>query len=394
AAAELADRKDMAYLGTLVTFGRATVVVTATGAGTEVGKISKLVEEAKEERTPLQQELAAFGKRLGFLIIGICVLVAVIGILRAGPLSGQPITQALVAQMAITGIALAVAAIPEGLPAVVTITLALGLQRLAKRNALMRRLAAVETLGSTSVICSDKTGTLTKNEMTVTTVWHSGTEIAVTGTGYEPRGAFLIAGKQIVPERDRQLMEVLKAGALCNNASLKRNGAEPGIIGDPTEGALVVAAAKAMNVDALNAARPRVAEIPFSGARKMMSVACTSSRLRGGEGSVAREGPRVYVKGAPEIVLERCTHILRAGREMPLSALERKKVLEANHALTLRALRVLAVAERAYEGTGRHDAGSSASRPRAAGLSGLRPGPEMEEKLVFLGLVGMIDPPR
>ncbi len=366
AAAELADRKDMVYLGTLATFGRATAVVTATGAGTEVGKISKLVEDAKEERTPLQQELSVFGRRLGFLIIGICVLVAVVGILRAGPLQGLPITQALVAQMAITGIALAVAAIPEGLPAVVTITLALGLQRLAKRNALMRRLAAVETLGSTSVICSDKTGTLTKNEMTVTAIWHSGTEIAVTGTGYEPRGTFLIAGKEIVPERDRQLMEILKASALCNNAALKApnpvGDEAAGIIGDPTEGALVVAAAKAMNVEALKIARPRLAEIPFSGARKMMSVACSGPR---------GEAARVYVKGAPEVVLERCTHVLRAGREMPLSAPERKKALEANHALTLRALRVLAVAERAYTN-------------RA----------EMETKLVFLGLVGMIDPPR
>ncbi|MBI4181814.1 MAG: calcium-translocating P-type ATPase, SERCA-type [Candidatus Aenigmarchaeota archaeon] len=333
----LGDRVNMAFAGTHAVYGHGTGIVVETGMGTEIGKIAHLIQEAPDLQTPLQKRLAVFGKHLGILILAISAIVTVGGILRSYE----------VFDMILTGIAIAVAAIPEGLPAVVTITLALGLQRLSKEHALIRRLPAVETLGSTSVICSDKTGTITKNEMTVRKAWIQGMALEVTGTGYQPDGQFLFKGK---PSQARDLPLLLRCAALCNNASLEGGR----MLGDPTEGALLVAAAK---VGPLPREFPRVGEIPFSSERKMMS---TINLVHGQK--------TLFTKGAPELVLARCSHVLRDGKPVRLDRKTRDAILAANHGLAGEALRVLGFA--------------------------LRAGGEKEEGLTFIGLLGMIDPPR
>lgn len=359
----LADMKNMLWSGTTATYGRGKGVVVSTGMSTQIGKIAHIVQETGEEATPLQKKLDSFGHRLGILILAICALVVVIGLLRSGPLSGLPITQELVVLMVMTGIALAVAAIPEGLPAIVTITLALGLQRLSRRNALMRKLPAVETLGSTTVICSDKTGTLTKNEMTVTRIWHSGKVISVTGGGYSPEGKFLFKDRPIHPTTDTTLMSLLRSGALCTNARLVRESGAWNILGDPTEGSLVVASYKAGLTPKKLLAYGRVKEFPFSSERRRMSVV-----------TKGKSGEHAHVKGAPETILSLCTHIMKSGRRTRLTRKERQEVTEANQAMTGQALRVLAVATRPVK-----------SHIKAS---------EAESGLTFLGLMGMIDPPR
>lgn len=358
----IADIKSMAWSGTTVTYGRARGVVTETGMSTQVGKIAHIVQETGEVLTPLQKKLDAFGKRLGTLILIICAVVVFLGIFRSGPLIGLPITGALLISMIMIGIALAVAAIPEGLPAVITITLALGLQRLSKHNALIRKLPAVETLGSTTVICSDKTGTLTKNEMTITQLWHSGKTLNVTGKGYSPTGQFLFKGKSINPNLDTTLISLLRSGALCNNSRLVKEKGSWSIIGDPTEGSLVVAASKAGLTQEKLLKYRRIKEFPFSSERKMMSVIAHSER------------PVLHAKGAPETILSISSHTLRNGRRVRLTQRDRKAILDANHEMTNRALRVLAVAFKPVQ--------ASATQKQA------------ESGLTFLGLVGMIDPPR
>ena len=358
----LSDISNMAWAGTTVTYGRARGVVTETGMSTQIGKIAHVVQEAGEELTPLQKKLDTFGKRLGMLILAICAAVVVLGVIRSGPVAGLPVTQELLVTMIITGVALAVAAIPEGLPAVVTITLAVGLQKLSRHNAIIRKLPAVEALGSTTVICSDKTGTLTKNEMTITRIWHSGKMIELTGEGYSPSGEFLFRGRQVHPRTDTTLMSILRSGALCTNARLAREKGGWSVIGDPTEGSLVVAAAKAgLGSDAL-ARHRRITEFPFSSERKMMSVVCRSEKTQ------------VHAKGAPETILSLSTHIIRNGKRSALTQQERKAILSANTEMTSSALRVLAVATK--------DVRQSAKQGQA------------ESGLTFLGLVGMIDPPR
>jgi Ca2+-transporting ATPase len=355
----LAEMLSMGFAGTTVTYGHGKGVVTETGMHTQMGRIAHIVQETGEELTPLQKKLDSFGKRLGTLILAICAVVVVLGILRSGPVLGLPITQELVIMMVITGIALAVAAIPEGLPAVVTITLALGLQRLSSHNALIRKLPAVETLGSTSVICSDKTGTLTKNEMTVTRIWHNGKHIQVTGRGYSPKGDFLHMDRPIHVSTDSTLLSILRSGALCNNARLVKENGAWSVIGDPTEGALVVAAAKAGLSSGRLSKFSRTREFTFSSERKMMSVICDTS---------------LHTKGAPEAILPLCTHMLKSGRRARLGKKDMQAILQANHDMTSSALRVLAVATRPVKpGTGQKQA---------------------ESGLTFLGLVGMIDPPR
>jgi len=337
----VADRKNMAYAGTHVTYGRGIGIITTTGMDTEIGKIAHMIGEAGEVETPLQKRLKVFSKNLGIIILLISLAVVAGGLLRQYELF----------DMVLTGIALAVAAIPEGLPAVVTITLALGLQKLSGENALIRRLPAVETLGSTSVICSDKTGTLTKNEMTVRKVWLGGSTITVTGRGYSPKGDFLFKGKPL--KRSPGLSLILKIGGLCNNATLTPTG----IIGDPTEGAVLIAAAKGEGFEKLKTYK-RIGEVPFSSERKMMS---TINKVMGKD--------IMFTKGAPEVVLERCTSLYLRGKVVPLTSNKRKEILEANQSLTSEALRVLGFAFR--EG--------KSSR---------------EADLVFVGMMGMIDPPR
>ncbi len=349
----LAEMASMAFMGTIVTYGRGYGVVVNTGMKTEIGKIAKMVEEAGEQATPLQERLKVFGKKLGFIVIAISIIVIAIGILRGHALM----------EMVTTGIALAVAAIPEGLPAVVTITLAVGLKRLAKHKALVKKLPAVESLGSTSVICADKTGTLTKNEMTVRKIWYKDRLIEVTGKGFEPTGDFLFDEKRIDPIKDKTLSLLLKTGALCNNAQLE-NDESWEIVGDPTEGALVVLSKKAgLDKEALEKQNPRLHEIPFASERKMMSTVNKSENRN-----------ILYVKGAPETILDLCTKIYENGRIKKLTKNEKNMILDLNQNLANEALRVLAFAYREVK-TKKFDE-------------------KLEKDLVFVGLAGMIDPPR
>ncbi len=343
------DRRNLVYSGTAVTYGRGRALVVATGMGSEFGKITGLLKTVTKTKTPLQENLDRVGKVLGTVALLIVGVIVFFGVLRGAPLL----------QMFLFGIALAVAVVPEALPAVITISLAIGVQRMAKRNALMRHLPTVETLGSTSVICSDKTGTLTKDEMTVRRLWLSGRRFEVTGSGYDPHGAF---------ENDHDLgpdfpclIEFLRAAALASDARLVQEDGLWTIQGDPTEGALVVAAAKAgLSKESLDREWPRRAEIPFTSERKRMST------LHAGP-----DGEVLYCKGAPEVVLALCTRLRTPDGEWELHAEDIREIEQVAADMASQALRVIALACK--------------KRPGAD---------DAEQDLVFLGLAGMIDPPR
>ncbi len=363
----VADRKNSVFMATHVIYGRGKAVITSTGMNTEFGKIAEMVQAVEEEETPLKQKLARFAKKLGIIIVVVCAIVFalelyeifVVGVGGAGEAIGN-ITEAFM-----IAVALAVSAVPEGLPAVVTVTLALGARELAKRNAIIRRLASAETLGATTFICSDKTGTLTKGEMTVRKIFTNEKMFDLTGVGYEPKGEFLLNGARIDPKEDTHLTLLLRAGTLCSNANYDGQN----VIGDTTEGALIVAAAKAgMTKENLESMYPRVQEVPFTSERKRMTTVHKSP-----EGKVF-----AYVKGAPEIILERCNSSLKGGKTIKLTEKERKHILETNEKMASDALRVLGVA---YEEL------ASASPEKFDAES-------LEKGLVFLGLMGMIDPPR
>ncbi len=346
----LGDRRNLTYAGTIVTYGRGRAVVVATGMQTEFGKIAGMLQSVETGETPLQQNLDRLGKNLGKAALVVVAVITLLGIAR-----GQPLLD-----MLIFGIALAVAVVPEALPAVVTISLAIGVQKMVKRHALVRRLSAVETLGSTSVICSDKTGTLTKDEMTARRIWAAGTVIEVTGVGYAPEGTFEKDGKPV--DVSPALRELLIAGALASDARLvHEQDAGWDIKGDPTEGALISAAAKAglKKID-LEEQHPRVAEIPFTSETKRMT---TLHKFP--------EGLRAFAKGAPEVLLDACTHVLEEGGVQPLTKEKRAQIHEAAKNMGEQALRVLGIAMK------------SAERIEDA-----------ETEMTFLGLVGMIDPPR
>ena len=344
----LADRGNMAYAGTLVVSGQATGLVAATGTATETGRISRLIAAAPDLQTPLTKKMAAFSNWLLLVIGGLALLTFGVGLAR-----GEAAFD-----MFMAAVALAVGAIPEGLPAAVTITLAIGVSRMAKRRAIIRKLPAVEALGSTTVICSDKTGTLTENEMTVRALWAGGDHHAVSGSGYAPEGA--IGEKDFPPAIAGALRELLLAGALCNDAGLSRREGRWQIVGDPTEGALLVVARKAgLDEHTLQAMFPRSDVLPFDSAVQYMATAHEI------EGVLM-----VYAKGAVERLLPRCATMLAAdGRELPLDAATVERQAEA---LAAHGYRVLAFARRAGE------------LSHAA----------LEQGLVFIGLVGMIDPPR
>jgi len=346
---QVSEMQNMVFMNTIVTYGRATAVVTGTGLRTEVGKIAKMLKGPEDEETPLQQKLDAFGKKLGVGVILVSAVVAVAGILKGNP----------ALEMFITGVSLAVAAVPEGLPAIVTITLAIGLTRMVKRNAIVRKLQAVETLGSADVICSDKTGTLTKNEMTVEEVY-TDRLLTVGGEGYAPEGKILHGRKAVDPDRDMHLKLAVKIGALCNNARLVKEEDGWSIIGDPTEGSLVVLAKKA----GLEFGEERVFEFPFGSIRKRMS---TVYRVPG--------GVEVYAKGAPDILLDGCDRILKNGRVSRMTVADRERILRVNTQMASKALRVLMLAYK--------DA-----KPGKYSVDGAESG------LIFVGLVGMMDPPR
>ncbi len=351
--APIAERATMAYLGTTVSSGRGRLIVTAIGTDTEVGRIGVLLEETVQRDTPLERRLEALGRVLVLVVLAVAVIVVVAGLLRGNDLR----------HMLEVGIALAIAAVPEGLPAVATMTLALGVQRMARADALVRRLPAVETLGSTTVICSDKTGTLTRNEMTVRTLVVAGRRFDVTGGGYEPQGSFEREGRRVDPLADEPLTLALTAAALCNDARLVAEDGEHVVLGDPTEGALIVAAAKAgLDLEALQASEPRVDEIPFdSTQRRMVTV------------HERDEGRRVaYVKGAPTAVLSRCGTWRTSDGVARLDESVRARVRDEAEGLAGEALRVLAIAYRE-----------------------LRNGDvDVDRDLTFIGLVGMLDPLR
>jgi len=389
----LADRTNMAFMSTIAVSGKARALVVATALGTELGRIAAMIQKASEvegAETPLQRRLEQFGYTLLWLALAVVAVVFALGYLRGEPL----------VTMFMTSVSLAVAAVPEGLPTVVTITLALGVTRMVKRHALIRKLPAVETLGSATVICTDKTGTLTKNEMTVTKLFVGAAAFDVTGEGYAPVGEirdtskvrqsgselkvvssessgegikFLsdhsgLNTKNLGPSQLPALRELLTAAVLCNGATLQKEKGPWQVIGDPTEGALLVAAAKAaLTKEGLEGRSPLEAEIPFDAERKMMTVI-----RRTADGSVA------YVKGAPDVLLSRCTHCLTLdGLIEPMGDEQRKIMLDINASLAQQALRVLAVAHRRLDGHGQNLSTDA-----------------VEKNLVFLGLFAMKDPVR
>ena len=355
----LADRRDMLFSGTHVTYGRGRAIVTSTGMNTEFGKIAGLVQEVEEEQTPLARKLASFAEKLGKVIIGICVLVFVLELFRSG-LHAESMVD-----MFMTAVALAVSAVPEGLPAVVTVSLALGVRELAKRNSIARRLSSAETLGAVTVICADKTGTLTKGEMTVRQIYVDGKMVDVTGSGYEARGEFAVDGKTLPASQIGGLSGILTAATLCSNASY--NGKE--VVGDTTEGAIIVAAAKAgIGQESLESEYARVHEVPFTSERKRMSTVHRSPE----------SGLICYVKGAPEVILERSTHVLAGGRREDLDRSGREVLLRVNEGMASKALRVLGIAYRELPEKSAQEWHEE----------------QLENHLTFLGLIGMIDPPR
>jgi len=353
----LADRRNMAYASTLVTYGQGTGVVVATGNATEVGRISELISAAPELQTPLTKKIAHFSHILLYAILALAAATVLIGVLR-----GQPALE-----MFMAAVALAVGAIPEGLPAALSITLAIGVARMAKRRAVIRRLPAVETLGSTTVICTDKTGTLTENQMTVQEIYAGDEAFEVSGAGYDPSGTVLKQGEPITHGGTPVLLECLRAGLLCNDSILLEKEGRWGVQGDPTEGALIVAAAKGgLSAEGEAARLPRLDVIPFESERQYMATLHDTGQ---------DETPIAYVKGAAEIILERCTESLDAtGAAQPV---DRERVMAEVGRMASSGLRVLAFAKK-------NISPESAPFDHEDVAGGLR----------FLGLQGMIDPPR
>ena len=362
----IADRTNLIYGGTIVTNGRGRAVVYATGARTEMGKIATLIQETEKAESPLQKQTLDLGKKLGFLAVGVATLTVILGLIVHLPLQ----------EIFLFALASAVSSIPEGLPAVMSITLAVGVNRMAKRNAIIRRLPAVDTLGAATVICSDKTGTLTTNQMTVQQVMADGKTMHVTGVGFAPEGRFLRDEQPYDPTATPDLRLALHIGALCNDARLVRHQQEEGytwtIRGDPTEGALVVAAAKAGHYkETLDTQMPRIDELPFNSKTKFMATF-----HQGSEGQVW-----VFLKGAPETVLEHCPHIRENAKVRPLEAADRELILEENHRMASEALRVLGLA---YQIIAPEEVEAFKEALEYAHPS----------EMVFVGLAGMMDPPR
>ncbi len=374
---QLGDRLNTAFMGTLVNYGRGKGVVISTGMHTQIGMIATMLQLVQEEPTPLQQRLDRLGKTLGMAALVVCALVFLVGWLRGYP----PLDMFLIA------VSLAVAAVPEGLPAVVTITLALGMREMIKRHALIRRLSSVETLGSATVICSDKTGTLTQNQMTATRLWVDGLDFEISGRGYAPQGEFHLNGKSVELREYPAALTALWVAVLANDASLEPSEKEASgfqLAGDPTEGALIVAAAKAgASRDAFHLAYPRIDEVPFDSARKRMT---TVHRVRDPQpedfspfyDTSAQGWIVAATKGAPDVVLDLCTRYQRIHDEpAPLDDEARRRILDANDHMTRQALRVLAVAYRAERE-----------------VPDQLVAEHVERDLVFVGLIGMIDPAR
>ena len=355
--ASLAERKNMVHMGTIVSYGRATAVVVVTGMSTEVGRIARAIHEVAPEKTPLQKSISNLSKYLLVLFLSICVLLVVVGILRG--------LDRL--EIFLLAVAAAVSAIPEGLPAVVTVVLALGMGAMARRNAIIRKLVAVETLGAATVICSDKTGTLTRNEMTVRRIFTDGRTLELSGEGYEPKGEFRSSGRAINPQDDSSLMLLLRISTLCNDALLSTQEECCSIFGDPTEGALVVAAAKAgILKENMEKTFPRLDEIPFQSEKQYMATLHPYDGRR-----------VVYVKGAPERLLSMSGHVLKDSKVALLQESEVQSIQKEVLAMAGEAMRVMAFAfmELPAEVVELEDV-------------------DLRGNLVFVGITGMDDPPR
>jgi Ca2+-transporting ATPase len=394
----LGDRVNMAFMGTLVTRGRGRGIVIGTGMTTQMGLIAEMLSTLDNEPTPLQQRLEELGKQLGYVALIVCALVFLVATVQQtnlGVLTGQGIGEYLreysteLTEFFLIAVSLAIAAVPEGLPAVVTITLAIGMREMVRRHALIRRLASVETLGAASVICSDKTGTLTQNQMTVTRLWVDNHLFSVTGEGYDPRGDYKLNDQTIDLKKYPAALTTLWAGNLASDAYLEASPeSNKGyrVIGDPTEGAIVVAAAKAGALKAdLEKAYPRRNEVPFDSERKRMSTLLEVFDPRHTDPSPYHEQSEadgelfaITTKGAPDVILQLCTHYQAMDdAPKPITPEQRLAIFEANELMAQQALRVLAVAYR-----------TTTSLPEEATAE------EVERDLVFLGLFGMIDPPR
>lgn len=350
----LGDRKNMLYMGTLVSYGRGKAVVVATGMQTEFGKIAGLLQSTESRKTPLQENLDHLGKKIGIFAIILAVLMSFIGVLRNYPID----------EMFVWGVALAVAVIPEALPAVVTISLALGVRRMVVRRALIRKLPAVETLGATTVICSDKTGTLTQDEMTIRKIFTDEEIISVSGTGYTLIGDFFLNEQKISIEDKPAFMKLLKLGSLCNDTILKKEGDNWDILGDPTEGSIIVAAVKAgIKTEELRDQNKRIDEIPFSSeSKKMTTVHLNEKEMF------------AISKGAVEVILESCSFYQKENDLLPISSKYKERIINTTNIFANEALRVLAIAYKKIED--------------------INDKKNYESEMVFVGLVGMIDPPR
>ena len=356
--AALGDQKNMVFSGTVVTAGTAEGLVVETGSNTEIGKIAHMVTEVEDELTPMQKKLDALGKKLGVLVLLISILVFIIIFFNVGDTTDETLLHRLIFAFTVA-IALAVAAIPEGLSFVVRISLALGARRMASKNALVRKLSAVEALGSTDVIASDKTGTLTKGQMTVRSIMSDGDVFSVEGNGYEFSGKFKKAGKQL--KKLNQLEKTLLIGLLCNNSRVNDGQA----IGDPTEAALIVSAEKAgYQREKTNRQLKRVDEFPFTSDRKRMTTVHKRSK-----------DFLVCSKGAPDILLAHCNRLLINGKVVKMTAKHKKMIIDANHSMATRALRVLGFAYKEVK-----------AQPTTVNSA--------ESDLIFAGLQGMMDPPR
>ncbi len=387
--AALGDRSNSAYMGTMVTYGRGRGIVIATGMRTQIGLIAEMLQSFADEKTPLQKKLDDLGRTLGIASLAICGLVFAVGVGRylMNPAPGSTLVEAIT-ELFIIAVSLAIAAVPEGLAAIVTICLALGMSEMVRHHALIRKLPAVETLGSATAICSDKTGTLTQNEMMAVQLCADGQMVGISGHGYNVQGNFTLDGQNIIAAQRPVVNSLLWGGALCNDANLEVTGEQDlqptyRMVGDPTEGALVVAAAKAgLWRRQMEKSYPRVSEVPFDSDRKRMATIHELRNVTDDDPSPFRSKDQgqfyvAIVKGAPDLTLALCTHQLRRKGIAPLTEAERAAILKANSAMARDALRVLAVAYRTLD--------SVPAEPTAQ---------EIEQELVFVGLVGMIDPAR
>jgi Ca2+-transporting ATPase len=357
----ITEQHCMVFMATSVTYGKAKCMVTGTGMSTEIGKIASSIQSAEETGVPLQLKFKQMARQIGTAVIFLITVIFFTSLINRDP--AAPLMSFL-GDMLIFAMSMAVAAIPNSLPAIVTISLAIGAKVLARKNMIIKKLPAAESLGSATVICTDKTGTLTKNEMTVTKMLFSNKVIDVSGSGYAPDGKFSIAGKEFAPGEAEMLFRICR---LCNGAEMSQEGGKRTVIGDPTEGSLLVLAEKAkLGID-YKAGFRLVQELSFDSERKRMSAIYAD---------LLNKRSEAYVKGAPDLMLERCDRILVDGKVRKITPADRKRILDKNHEFATSALRVLSFAYKWVESKSKYDVGS------------------VEKSLIFVGLVGMIDPPR